>query len=159
MPKGIQREIIPASKERVFALVHDYEKRLEWDTLLHKACLEPEFPAAGVGAISVCQGRFTMGGLSLRTVYVTFQEGRLAAVKMLNRPPFFGTFAASIRHFDVDEESSEIVYEFHFTARPAWAKWILHPVMSLIFGWETKKRLKSLKRYVAEGKNKNIPTF
>ena len=159
MPKGIQREIIPASSERVFTLLHDYDKRLEWDTLLQKAYLKPEFPAAGVGAISVCQGRTMTGGFSLRTVYVTFQKGRVAAVKMLNRPPFFGSFAASIRHFDIDEKSSEIVYEFHFTARPAWAKRLLHPLMSAIFGWETKKRLESLKRYFADDKNKNGPNF
>ena len=152
MPKGISREIIPASKERVFALVHDYERRLEWDTLLRKAFLEPEFARAGRGAISVCQGRAILGGFVLRTVYVSFQEGKVAAVKLLNRPPFFEKFAASIRHFDVDENRSEIVYEFHFTARPAWARRFLHPVMKLVFQWETGRRLKALKRYFAERK-------
>jgi hypothetical protein len=152
MPRGIAREIVPATKEKVFALVHDYEKRLEWDTLLQKAYLEPEFSAAGVGAISVCQGRTLIGGIALRTIYVSYREGRVAAVKMLNETLFFKSFAASIRHFDVGAGRSEIVYEFHFTARPAWLKWILHPAMKLIFGWETKKRLKSLKRYFAEGK-------
>ncbi len=149
MPRSISKESIPASSEEVFALVHDYEKRLEWDTLLRKAYLEPEFARAGVGAVSVCQGRWLLGGLALRTVYLTFQPGRVAAVKMLNRPPFFRSFAASIRHFAVDENSSEIVYEYHFTARPKRLQWLLHPIMNLIFGWETRKRLRALKRYCA----------
>ena len=152
MPKGICREIIPATKEEVFALVHDYDRRLEWDTLLQKAYLEPEFARAGTGAISVCQGRAILGGFALRTVYVSFREGRVAAVKMLNEPPFFASFAASIRHFDVDENHSEIVYEYHFTARPRRLRWLLHPVMRRVFQWETDRRLTALKRYFAARK-------
>lgn len=40
MPKAEVKEIIPADSEKVFELIHDYEKRLEWDTLLQKAYLE-----------------------------------------------------------------------------------------------------------------------
>ena len=43
MPTVEIKEIIPASAELVFALVHDYRRRLEWDTLLREAYLEPEF--------------------------------------------------------------------------------------------------------------------
>jgi hypothetical protein len=153
MPKGICREIIPAPKEQVFALVHDYQRRLEWDTLLRKAYLEPEFSEAGLGAISVCQGRQMLGGFALRTVYVSFQKGKVAAVKMLNQPPFFETFAASIRHFDAGENQSEVVYEFHFTAKPKWLRWILHPVMKAALDWETKKRLKALKKFFSRQKS------
>jgi hypothetical protein len=56
MPKGIVKKIISAPKDEVFALIHDYKKRLEWDTLLQKAYLEPEFSEAAKGAISVCRG-------------------------------------------------------------------------------------------------------
>lgn len=153
MPKGIVRKNIPAPKEEVFALIHDYERRLEWDTLLQKAYLEPEFSEVCNGAISVCQGRKILGGFALRTIYVSFQKGRLAAVKMLNQPPFFETFAASIRHFDVDKNQSEVVYEFYFTAKPNYLRWLLHPVMSLILSLETKKRLNALEKYFAKQKS------
>lgn len=148
MPKRVIKEIIPAASKEVFRVIHDYDRRLEWDTLLQKAYLEPEFPKAGLGAISVCQGRRTLGGFALRTVYISFQEGRVAAVKMLNEPPFFEKFAASIRHLDIDDDQSEIIYEFNFTAKPKWLRWILHPIMTMFLNWETRKRLKGLKKYI-----------
>lgn len=147
MPKATVTEVIPASKEEVFALVHDYDRRLEWDTLLQKAYLEPEFAEAGKGAISVCQGRPILGGLALRTVYVSFRPGQVAAVKLLNRPPFFESFAASIRHADAGAGASTVVYELRFTARPKLLRWLLHPLMLVFLRWETRKRLRSLRRH------------
>ncbi len=147
MPTAEIKEIIPASAEAVFDLLHDYQRRLEWDTLLRKAYLEPEFSVSCKGAVSVCQGRFFLGGFALRTVYVSFERGKVAAVKMLNNPPFFDSFAASVRHFDISENSSEIVYKFSFTAKPKFLRWFLHPIMSKVFAWETRKRLQSLKKF------------
>ncbi len=154
MPTAEIKEIIPASSEAVFDLLHDYQRRLEWDTLLRRAYLEPEFPAACKDAISVCQGKFFLGGFALRTVYVSFERGKVAAVKMLNNPLFFDTFAASIRHFDISENASEIVYKFSFTAKPKFLRWFLHPVMSRVFAWETRKRLQALKKFFAKNQLK-----
>lgn len=131
----------------VFDLLHDYERRLEWDTLLQKAYLEKDFPSACKGAISVCQGRAILGGFALRTEYVSFERGKVAAVKMLNQPPFFDTFAASIRHTDIAENQSEIVYKVNFTAKPKFLRRILHPIMNAAFAWETRKRLAALKEF------------
>ena len=150
MPTTEIKEIIPASAEEVFALVHDYTRRLEWDTLLQEAYLEPEFSEATRGAISVCRGKPILGGFALRTQYVTFEKGKVAAVKMLNQPPFFDTFAASIRHFEISEDESEVIYKLNFTAKPKWLRWILHPVMSKIFAWETRKRLGALRKFFEE---------
>ncbi len=147
MPKASVKEIISATAGEVFDLIHDYKRRLEWDTLLQKAYLEPEFDEAKVGAISVCQGRPILGGFALRTEYITFQKGKVAAIKMLNRPPFFDTFAASIKHQDLSDGKSEVVYTFSFTAKPKWLQFILHPIMSQIFAWETRKRLQALKEF------------
>lgn len=141
------RETIPASAEAVFALIHNYDRRLEWDTLLQEAYLEPEYPEACLGAISVCHGRSVLGMFALRTQYVSFDPGRVAAVKMLNQPPFFDTFAASIRHANIDDAHSEVIYKLNFTARPAWLRPILHPLMHAAFAWETRKRLRALKTF------------
>jgi hypothetical protein len=154
LPSAEIKEIIPATATEVFDLLHDYRRRLEWDTLLQKAYLEKEFPAACKGAISVCQGRASLGGFALRTEYVSFERGKVAAVKMLNQPPFFDTFAASIRHRDTGENQSEVVYKVNFTARPKFLRWILHPLMSAIFAWETRKRLAALKDLFEQNKLK-----
>ena len=147
MPTAEIKEIIPAPAEAVFALVHDYRRRLEWDTLLQEAYLEPEFAEAERGAISVCRGKPFLGAFALRTQYVSFEKGKVAAIKMLNNPPFFDTFAASIRHLEIDEKSSEIIYKVNFTAKPRWLRPILHPIMRGVFAWETRKRLKALKNF------------
>ena len=147
MPTDEIKETIPASASEVFDLLHDYDRRLEWDTLLQKAYLEKDFSQACKGAISVCQGRNILGGFALRTEYVSFERGKVAAVKMLNRPPFFDTFAASIRHRDTGENESEIVYKVNFTAKPKFLRWILHPLMRAAFSWETRKRIAALRDF------------
>ena len=40
--------------------------------------------------------RGSLGRIALETVYVSFDRPRVAAVKMVNTPPFFATWAASI---------------------------------------------------------------
>jgi hypothetical protein len=37
-----------------------------------------------------------------------------------------------------------------FVSVTTWLRWLLHPVMAMISLWETRKRLKSLRRYVAK---------
>lgn len=147
MPHGTVTAIIPASSAQVFALLHDYSRRLEWDALLQAAYLEEPWTESRLNAVSVCKGRTLLGGIALKTEYVVFNPPELAAVKMLNKPAFFETFAASIRHTDLPDGTSQIEYKYTFTARPAWLCWLLHPLMGLIFRLETRKRLQSLARY------------
>jgi hypothetical protein len=143
---GRVSEEIAAPCEEVFALLHDYGRRLSWDTLLSQAYLEEGATAAGVGVVSTCVGRRSLGGLALTTQYVSFEPGKVAAVKMLNQPPFFGTWAASIRH-EPAEGGSRVTYTWNFTARPRWLAFVLEPVMGWVFRWETRKRLRALKAH------------
>ena len=147
MPHGSVSVAIPASSAAVFRLLHDYNRRLEWDTLLQDARLCPGWTEAQLHATSICTGRWFLGGIALETQYVSFKPPELAAVKMLNRPPFFETFAATIRHRDVIDGTSSVEYIYHFTARPSWLRWLLNPVMGAVFRWETRKRLHSLLRF------------
>lgn len=151
-------ETIAAPSTAVFQLLHDYERRLEWDTLLRDARLCDNWTAAELHAISICTGRWYLGGLALKTEYVTFKPPEVAAVKMLNRPLFFDTFAATIRHQDLADGASTIEYKYSFTARPSWLRWLLHPVMAAIFRWETRKRLRGLRRFMAKLAAGNIKT-
>lgn len=147
MPHGTVSEIIPARSAAVFDLLHDYTRRLEWDTLLQAAYLDGGHAAAGPGATSVCVGRTWLGGIALRTVYVTFQRPTVAAVKMVNAPPLFKSWAASIRHEDLQRGESRITYEFQFTTRPSFVQWLLDPLVQRLFLWETRKRLRALRAF------------
>src|SRR5262245_60001595 len=55
MPHGEVSAIIPAPCADVFDLVHDYDRRLTWDTLLQEAYLDDGFTRAEKGATSVCR--------------------------------------------------------------------------------------------------------
>src|SRR5262245_42937821 len=108
MPHGEVSEIIPAPSDAVFDLLHDYSRRLEWDTLLQEAYLENGSASAAQGVTSVCVGRRSLGGIALKTVYVTFERPTLAAVKMVNSPPFFRSWAASIHHEQLSPAESRV---------------------------------------------------
>lgn len=153
MQHGSLSEIIPAPSEAVFDLLHDYDRRLQWDTLLSAAYLTDGCVRAEAGATSVCVGRRSLGGIALKTIYVTFDRPRLAAVKMLNQPPLFGTWAASIRHEDLGPAQSRITYTWTFTARPRRLAWLLEPIMQRLFTWETRRRLAALRRYFARSES------
>jgi hypothetical protein len=150
MPHGSVTETIPASSAEVFRLLHDYDRRLEWDTLLRDARLCAPWTEAQLHATSVCTGRWYLGGLALKTEYISFKPPQVAAVRMLNRPPFFAGFAATIRHRDLNDDASSVEYKYTFTARPSWLRWLLHPVMAALFRWETRKRLRALRGFFAE---------
>jgi hypothetical protein len=149
MPHGRVSDVIPAPAAAVFQLLHDYDRRLEWDTLLQRAELLDGAPAAALGVKSLCQGRPVLGGFALITEYVSFRPPEVAAVQMLNRPPFFDTFAATIRHAENGDGGSRIEYLYNFTARPRWLRPLLHPIMNWMFKWETKKRLAALRQHFA----------
>jgi len=140
-------ELIPAPSSAVFDLLHDYTRRLEWDTLLQAAYLEDGATVAAQGVTAVCVGRRSLGGITLKTVYVTFEPPTLAAVRMLNTPPFFQSWAASIRHEDISEHESRLTYKFQFTTRPDILRFALEPLVKRLFVWETRKRLRALKSF------------
>lgn len=147
MPTGTVTCAMCRPSLEVFSVLHDYSRRLEWDTLLSSASLTRGHTEAGKGATSLCVGKRRLGGIGIETRYVSFAPGSLAAVEMINCPAFFESFAASIRHVDTPE-GSLLTYKFRFTAKPGWLRWILEPVMLAALRIETQKRLKALAVYL-----------
>ena len=145
MPQGCVTDIVPAPAADVFQLLHDYDRRLEWDTLLRAAYLRDGHKQAELGVKSVCKGKWMLGGIALETEYVSFRSPDVAAVRMLNRPAFFETFAATIRHTNQSDGSSTIEYKYNFTARPRWLRFMLHPIMNFMFKMETANRIAALR--------------
>ena len=153
MAHGQISETIPAASHIVFDLLHDYTRRLEWDTLLQAAYLDGGAVVAGKGVTAVCVGRNSLGGIPIRSVYVSFDQPRVAAVKMVNAPAFFKSWAASIRHEDISDRESRITYRFNFVTKPRFLRFILDPIMERVFLWETRKRLRALKAFLTGNRN------
>ena len=136
---AVVRQVLPAGIEAAFDLVHDYPRRLDWDTLLREAyTVGGVAPARGVEA--VCTARRRLGGFSFRTRYVTYDRPALAAVVLVDAPWPFRTWAASIRHRPLPGGGSEVVYTLTFTCRPR----LVEPVALAAFRWETRRRLRAL---------------
>lgn len=68
---------------------------------------------------------------------------------MINQPPFFGRWAASIKHEPIDGGSSKITYTWSFEAKPRLLRWLFEPIMARVFRWETRKRLRALRDHLA----------
>ena len=151
MAHGEVSEVIPAPSHAVFDLIHDYSRRLEWDTLLRAAYLTGGHTEARKGATSLCAGRWSICRIALETVYITFDRPTVAAVKMVNRPPFFQAWAASIHHEDISATESRVTYKFQFTTRPRFLRWMLDPMLARVFVRETRKRLRALEAHFARG--------
>lgn len=149
MPKGTVSVEVVASCTAVFNLIHDYGRRLEWDTLLSKACLLDGATETGLGVRSLCVGTWRGMFLPLETEYIRFEPGRVAAVSLTNRPPFFAHFAATIRHEPLSETHSRVTYTYYFRARPKLIAPFLEPIMNLLLKRETQKRLYALQRYLS----------
>jgi hypothetical protein len=151
MPHSEISELIPAPSSAVFDLLHDYARRLEWDTLLQAAYLDDGAVVAAKGITTVCVGRKSLGSIAIKTVYVAFDRPTLAAVKMVNAPLLFQFWAASISHEDISVHESRLTYKFHFTTKPRLLRFILDPLMERLFVWETRKRLQALKAFFTKG--------
>src|SRR5437867_11908174 len=108
MAHGEVSEVIPASAAEVFELLHDYGRRLSWDTLLSAAYLDDGLTEAGKGVTSVCVERRSLGSQALRTVYVSLDHPKVAALKLIDSTPLFGDWATTIRHTDLSPVSSRV---------------------------------------------------
>lgn len=146
MPRNSVSVEVAAECTAVFQLIHDYGRRLAWDTLLSQAILLDGATEAGLGVRSLCVGTWRGLFLPLETEYIRFEPGRVAAVSLTNRPPFFAHFAATIRHEPVGENRSRVTYIYYFRARPR----LLEPVMDVLLKRETQKRLHALQKYLED---------
>ena len=145
---AVIRQVVPADVGTTFDVVHDYGRRLEWDTLLRSAVTVDD-AAPDVGVVAVCTAHWYLGGLRFRTRYVTFRRPELAAVVLVGRPPLFDEWAASIRHRPLPGAQSEVVYTLTFRCRPAWLAKLVEPVAAAAFRMETRRRLRALAAFLA----------
>ena len=154
MPRRSHAIEIEAPATAVFDLVHDYSRRLTWDSMLSEARLLNGAVAAEVGTRSLCVGTWRSAYLPFETEYVSFQRGRVAAVKLTNRPALFGHFAATIRHDDLDRGRCRTTYVYSFRARPAWLAWFLEPIIDQLISREVRARLQRLQEWFNERRNR-----
>ena len=147
MPNVSESIEIDASSEVVFDLIHNYDVRLKWDTMLAEARLLDQADQAGAGVRTRCVGTWKCFWIPVESTYIAFRRPQVAAVKMDNQPWFFDQFAASIRHESLSENRSTVSYHSNFTAKPSWLRGLLEPIMKQFLRREIRHRLKALKEF------------
>jgi hypothetical protein len=60
----------------------------------------------------------------------------------------FDSWAASMRHRDLADGTSELIYRYSITIRPRWFGRAGDAVANLLFAWETCRRFRALANYL-----------
>ncbi len=147
MPRGTHSIDINASSATVFELIHSYDIRLEWDSMLCEAKLLDGAVKAAKGVRSRCVGNWKCLWLAIEADYLSCEPGKVAAVEMVNSPLFFDKFAATIRHDDLEDGRSKVTYIYHFAAKPRWLAFLFEPIMRFCLNREVTQRLVALKAF------------
>ncbi len=150
MPREKISVEIDASGEDVFEVIHNYDCRLEWDSMLSEARLLDGATTAGLGIRSLCVGTWQSLFLPMETEYIRFTSGKVAAVTLTNRPLFFDHFAATIKHEALANGRSKTTYIYFFRATPRFLAPVLEPIMNVMLKREVRNRLQSLRAYLED---------
>lgn len=131
-----------------FEAFHNHKIRLQWDTLLSEAGVEGGGDHPYVGAITYNRGKGWMAGLRMRTKFVSYEPPRLAAAHLLEPTGLFEEWAASMKHRDLPDGSSELVYSFNLRMRPRWLFRLMDGIAQRVFAYQTRKRFKAMAVYL-----------
>ncbi|MEO6678879.1 MAG: hypothetical protein ABIO21_16055 [Pseudomonas sp.] len=140
--------IMPASAADTFEAFHNHTVRMQWDTLLSRAGVEGGGIRPYIGAITFNEGRGWKRYFSMRTRFVNFQPGQVAAALLVEPEGVFAWWAASMRHRDLGDNTSELIYTFSVRLRPRWLGWMLDPLVNRIFEHETRQRFAAMAEYL-----------
>lgn len=141
--------VMPASADATFEAFHNHRVRLQWDTLLAVAHMETGDSHPSIGAVSFNRGKGWKRLLVMRTRFVNYQPGKVAAAMLVEPTGLFESWAASMRHRDLDGGRSELIYSFSLELRPRWLGWLLDPLANRVFAWEARKRFAALAIFLA----------
>ncbi|GAC1030770.1 hypothetical protein thsps21_15970 [Pseudomonas sp. No.21] len=141
--------VMPASADATFEAFHNHRVRLQWDTLLAVAHMEAGDSHPSIGAVSFNRGKGWKRLLAMRTRFVNYQPGKVAAAMLVEPTGLFESWAASMRHRDIEAGRSELIYSFSLTLRPRWLGVLLDPLANRLFAWEARRRFAALAVFLA----------
>lgn len=134
----------------VFDAFHYHDWRQRWDTLVRDTRVEGGAPCRCVGAVTSNLGRGPLRALSMRTRFVSYEPGRVAAATMVGRSFPFTRWAASMQHRPTAPGRSLMVYTYTFEVGPSALRWLLRPMVQWVFDRQTRKRFACLQGFVRE---------
>jgi hypothetical protein len=133
---------IEAPIDDVFHRTQDYSSRLAWDPFLKRAELLHEATQAAVGVQALCTAK---SGFEMTTQYVSFRPPYVAAVRMIQGPWFFESFAGTWRLESLGD-ATIVHFKYHLRTRPRLLRPLLDRLARWLFARDTSRRLQALKR-------------
>ena len=140
---------MPASEAVVFDAFHYHHWRSRWDSLVSASHVLGDAPCPFVGAVTENAGAGALRGLSMRTEFVSYDRPRVAAAAMLGRSFPFTRWAASMQHRRSGPQQSLLIYTYSFDVGPTALRWLLGPVVGVMFDWQTHRRFARLRDFLA----------
>jgi len=140
--------VMPASASVVFDAFHYHPWRHRWDSLVSATVIEGGAHCPYVGAVTHNVGSGWMRNLSMRTQFVAFDRPRLAAASMLGQSFPFKRWAASMRHKELDNGQSLLLYTYTLEVGPSWIAWFIRPIVERVFEYQTRQRFQRLSKYL-----------
>jgi hypothetical protein len=140
---------MPACEAVVFDAFHYHHWRLRWDSLVGATRVQGGAPCPFKGAVTESAGAGLLRGLSMRTEFVAYDRPRLAAATMVGRSFPFIQWAASMRHRATGPQQSVLVYTYTLEVGPPALRWLIGPVVDVVFYWQTRRRFARLGRFLA----------
>lgn len=141
--------LMPASEAIVFDAFHHHHWRMRWDSLVSTTRVLGGAPCPFVGAVTENAGAGVLRGLSMRTQFLTYEPPRVAAATMLGRSFPFSRWAASMRHRATAPNQSLLIYTYSFEVGPAALRWVMEPIVKMIFDRQTRRRFARLQDFLA----------
>lgn len=150
--------LMPAPAGVVFDAFHYHQWRIHWDSLVSRTRVQGGSPCPSVGAVSENNGGGMLRALSMTTRFVTYDPPTLAAATMVDQSFPFSRWAASMRHVDLADGRSLLIYTYTFAVAPVALAWLLEPVVDRVFFRATEKRFKRLQAFL-EAKGQDVQVW
>lgn len=145
---------MPAPSTVVFEAFHNRQWRARWDSLVQGTVVEGGGDHPFVGAVTQNPGKGLLRALSMRTRFISYQPGVVAAAEMVGVSWPFRRWAASLRHRDLaDGRGSVLIYTYSFeTSAP---RRLLEPLVQWAFDRETRRRFGRLADFLSSAQAQN----
>lgn len=141
---------MPAPADVVFDAFHYHFWRARWDSMVGNARVVGDAPCPFVGAETENTGGGWLGGLSMRTRFVTFDRPNMAAASMVGHSFPFSRWAASMRHRNTRPGRSVLIYVYTIESGPKALRWLMEPMVVRIFAWQTQRRFACMRKFLAD---------
>lgn len=139
---------MPAPAEVVFDAFHYHHWRGRWDSLVRGTRVVGGAPCPSVGAITENKGGGLLRPLAMRTRFVSYEPGKLAAATMEGQSFPFVRWAASMRHRALGPGRSLMVYTYSFECGPRVLRWLVEPIVKRMFDRQTHRRFARMRGFL-----------